>query len=112
MLRCSINKYTHREYVKPTPFQCHAIRNKNVLLEHCYNQKVSYTTKTPQYFIISILHRVSGNNISNFHMFDIKNLYLSVTYIVKNAPGHLCYYLCTGYDIQCNKWSHYNGYQM
>jgi hypothetical protein len=45
------------------------------------------------------MHRVDGNNISNFHLFDIKTLYLFVLYTKKNASTCLRYYVRTRYDI-------------
>ena len=46
-----------------------------------------------QVIIVAIVHQESGNNISNFHMFEIKTLYFSVVCIVQNELGNLRYYL-------------------
>ena len=83
----------------PPHFDVMLLQLKNVLLEHCYNQTMCYITKNASMLYCCYCALVSGNNISNFRMFDIKTLYLSVFYTVQNTSGCLRYYLRTRYDI-------------
>ena len=55
--------------------------------------------KMSLFLVVPIVHRVGGNNISKFHIFDIITLYLSVLYTEENALMHLCYYIHIEYDI-------------
>ena len=71
--RCGINKYMHLEDVGFAPFGCHAITNSRTF---CQNIAITkwcvIQLKMNRCLIVVIVYRVSGNDVSNFHMFDIK----------------------------------------